>query len=62
MAGKPALAALDPNSFSDRIFHATHYGPLEAVVRDGRLVGIASVGEIDRRPTEMLHYGICSDP
>ena len=58
MAGKPALAALDPNSFSDRIFHATHYGPLEAVVRDGQLVGIASVGEIDRRPTEMLHYGI----
>jgi trimethylamine-N-oxide reductase (cytochrome c) len=26
-----ALAAVDPNSFSGRIFSASHYGPFEAV-------------------------------
>ncbi|MCW3783300.1 molybdopterin-dependent oxidoreductase [Defluviimonas salinarum] len=53
-----ALAAIDPNSFADRTFHATHYGPFEAVVRDGKLVGINAVAELDARPTEMLTYGI----
>lgn len=53
-----ALAALDPNSFSGRVFHATHYGPFEAVVREGRLVGINNIMELDARPTEMLNYGV----
>lgn len=45
-----ALAAIDPNSFSDRIFSASHYGPFEAVVRDGRIVGISPMIELDQRP------------
>ncbi len=53
-----ALAALDPNSFSGRVFHATHFGPFEGVIRDGKLVGINSIVEIDARPTEMLSHGI----
>ncbi|WYK06549.1 molybdopterin-dependent oxidoreductase [Cereibacter sphaeroides f. sp. denitrificans] len=53
-----ALAAIDPNSFSDRIFSASHYGPFEAVVRDGRIVGISPMIELDQRPTEMLLYGL----
>ncbi|WP_120498901.1 molybdopterin-dependent oxidoreductase [Kiloniella sp. EL199] len=53
-----ALAALDPNSFSGRVFHATHYGPFEGVVRDDKLVSINTVVELDARPTEMLTYGV----
>lgn len=54
-----ALAAsLDPNSFSGRAFHATHYGPFEAIVKDGKLVGLNAITEIDKRPTEMLMYGV----
>ncbi len=58
LMGTTALAALDPNSFGGRIFHATHFGPFEAVVRDGRLVGINAITELDARPTEMLFHGI----
>lgn len=58
LMGSTALATLDPNSFDDRIFHATHFGPFEGVVRDGRLVGVNAVVEIDARPTEMLSHGI----
>lgn len=53
-----ALAAIDPNSFASRTFHATHYGPFEAVVKDGKLVGINAMMELDARPTEMLTYGV----
>jgi trimethylamine-N-oxide reductase (cytochrome c) len=53
-----ALATLDPNSFGDRVFHATHYGPFEGVVRDGRLVAVNAVPQIDARPTEMLMTGV----
>ncbi|GHE90853.1 trimethylamine-N-oxide reductase [Aliiroseovarius zhejiangensis] len=58
LMGSTALAALDPNSFRDRAFHATHYGPFEAVVRDGKLVGVNAIMELDARPTEMLTYGV----
>ena len=58
LMGSTALASIDPNSFSGRTFHASHYGPFEAVVRDGRLVGINTVTELDARPTEMLAYGV----
>ncbi|WP_050523189.1 molybdopterin-dependent oxidoreductase [Pseudorhodobacter wandonensis] len=58
LMGTTALAALDPNSFNDRIFHATHFGPFEAVVRDGKLVGINNIVELDARPTEMLNHGV----
>ncbi|MCB1883985.1 MAG: molybdopterin-dependent oxidoreductase [Geminicoccaceae bacterium] len=57
LAGR-VLAAIDPNSHPNRFFHASHYGPLEGMVRDGRPVGVSSVAEIDARPTEMLSYGI----
>ncbi|NDR55707.1 molybdopterin-dependent oxidoreductase [Aliiruegeria sabulilitoris] len=53
-----AMAAIDPNSFSGRTFHASHFGPFEAVVRDGKLVGINTMMELDARPTEMLSYGM----
>ncbi|MES0882446.1 molybdopterin-dependent oxidoreductase [Roseibium sp. SCP14] len=53
-----ALAAIDPNSFAGRAFHATHFGPFEGVVRDGKLVGINNMMELDARPTEMLSHGI----
>lgn len=53
-----ALASVDPNSFSGRVFSASHYGPFEAVVRDGKLVNISAMIELDQRPTEMLMYGL----
>ena len=53
-----ALAALDPNSFSGRVFSASHFGPFEAVVRDGRIIEISAMPELDQRPTEMLMYGV----
>ncbi|MCT4656019.1 MAG: molybdopterin-dependent oxidoreductase [Cohaesibacter sp.] len=53
-----ALASIDPNSFSGRVFHASHFGPFEAVVRDGKIVGIQPMIELDARPTEMLTYGV----
>ena len=56
--GTTALSAIDPNSFSDRVFHATHFGPFEAVVREGKIVSLAPMIELDQRPTEMLTTGI----
>lgn len=53
-----ALAAVDPNSFAGRIFSASHYGPFEAVVRDGKIVGISPMIELDARPTELLTHGL----
>ncbi len=58
LMGTTALAALDPNSFTNRTFHATHFGPFQAVVRDGKLVGLHTVKELDARPTELLSYGV----
>ncbi|WP_299849008.1 molybdopterin-dependent oxidoreductase [uncultured Roseovarius sp.] len=58
LMGSTALAAIDPNSFSGRTFHATHFGPFEGIVRDGKLVGINKIMELDARPTEMLSYGV----
>ncbi|MFB2532172.1 molybdopterin-dependent oxidoreductase [Paracoccus sp. p3-h83] len=59
LMGTSALAAIDPNSFrKGRIFSATHYGPFEAVVRDGRMIAVNPLPELDGRPTEMLTHGI----
>lgn len=58
LMGSTALASIDPNSFAGRTFHASHFGPFEAVVRDGKLVGINTMMELDARPTEMLSYGV----
>lgn len=59
LGGSAMASSLDPNSFSrNRIFHASHYGPFEAVVRDGRIVGINAITELDQRPTEMLLQGV----
>lgn len=56
--GTTALASIDPNSFPGRIFHATHYGPFNAVVKDGMLVGVNAIPELDGQPNEMLLYGV----
>lgn len=56
--GSSALASIDPNSFSGRVFHASHFGTFEAVVRDGKIVGINNMMELDARPTEMLNTGL----
>lgn len=53
-----AIASIDPNSYSGRIFSASHYGPFEAIVRDGKLVNISAMIELGNRPTEMLMYGL----
>lgn len=58
LMGTTALASIDPNSHANRIFHATHFGPFEAVVRDGKITGISPMIELDARPTEMLTYGV----
>ena len=53
-----ALSSIDPNSNSDRVFHASHYGTFEAVVRKGKFVGLSSMVDLDAQPTEMLSFGI----
>jgi trimethylamine-N-oxide reductase (cytochrome c) len=58
LLGSSALASIDPNSFQGRVFHATHFGPFEAVVRDGKIVNISPMIELDQRPTEMLSLGV----
>src|SRR5699024_8208611 len=40
--------------------HASHYGPFKAVVKDGVLIGVQPIDELDARPTEMLLEGILS--
>lgn len=58
MMGSSALAAIDPNSHGQRVFHASHYGPFEAVVRDGRITAISPITELDHQPTDMLMLGV----
>ena len=57
LLGPTARAAPD-TSTSARIFHASHFGPFEAVVRDGELITISTVPQLDAQPTEMLLYGV----
>jgi len=40
--------------------HATHYGPFNAVVKDGVLIGIQPLEGVDAMPTKMLTEGIIS--
>ncbi len=54
-ATRMAMAAADGVK---RIFHATHYGPFHALVKDGKMVGLETVGAIDARPTVMLTEGV----
>ena len=56
--GSSALASVDPNSHTRRFFHGSHYGPFEAIVKDGRFVGVSTLTELDARPTEMLTFGM----
>ncbi len=58
LMGTTALAALDPNSFAERIFHATHFGSFHAIVRDGKMIEIDTAEEVDKRPTSMMKLGI----
>ncbi len=53
-----ALAGLDPNSFKERVFHASHFGPFHAVVRDGKMIAIDGAERLDKRPTSMLSLGV----
>ena len=43
-----ALSAIDPHSHGGRIFHATHYGPFEGIVRDGRTGWMPTKGALNR--------------
>lgn len=56
--GSSALASVDPNSHTRRFFHGSHYGPFEAIVKDGKFVGVSALTELDARPTEMLYFGM----
>jgi trimethylamine-N-oxide reductase (cytochrome c) len=38
--------------------HATHYGPFKAVVKNGKLIGVQPLNDVDPFPTEMLTKGI----
>lgn len=40
--------------------HASHYGPFKAVVRNGRLIGVQPLEDVDAMPTEMLTEGVLS--
>ncbi|PSU36440.1 molybdopterin-dependent oxidoreductase [Photobacterium lutimaris] len=40
--------------------HASHWGPFNAVVKDGILIGVQPLKELDAMPTEMLTEGIIS--
>ena len=40
--------------------HASHYGPFKAVVKDGVLIGVQPLNDIDAMPTKMLLEGILS--
>jgi len=53
-----ALAAIDPHSHGGRIFHATHYGPFEGIVRNGKLVTMSPVPDVDARPSAILTHGV----
>ena len=41
-----------------KIFHATHYGAFHALVKDGKMIGIETIKDIDARPTAMLTEGV----
>ncbi|WP_119006031.1 molybdopterin-dependent oxidoreductase [Vibrio halioticoli] len=40
--------------------HASHFGPFNAIVKDGVVIGIQPISELDAMPTEMLTKGILS--
>jgi len=40
--------------------HASHWGPFNAVVKDGRLLGVQPLSDIDAMPTKMLMEGLLS--
>jgi len=43
---------------TQRVFHATHYGAFQALVDEGKLVGVEPIPHIDARPTVMLTEGV----
>ena len=60
----PALTLFGPDVVFGKdtklIPHATHFGPFNAVVKNGKLVGVQPVGNIDAMPTSMLTEGVLS--
>ena len=40
--------------------HASHWGPFKAVVKDGVIIGVQPLKDIDAMPTEMLTEGLIS--
>ncbi len=60
----PVLTLFGPGAvFSEDtllIPHATHYGPFNGVIKNGKLVGVQPIESIDAMPTKMLTEGIIS--
>lgn len=56
-AGGEAAAASSLANFTGTVAHATHYGPLMASVRNGRLESVVAQ-PTDRMPTPMLLQGV----
>src|SRR5690625_1652961 len=62
-SGVPLKLFAADQEFDDDVVlipHASHYGPFKAVVKDGVLIGVQPIAELDARPTEMLLEGILS--
>ncbi|MCB0176577.1 MAG: molybdopterin-dependent oxidoreductase, partial [Anaerolineae bacterium] len=63
-AAATPLTIFGPNAvFADDtvlIPHASHYGPFKAVVKNGRLIGVQPLPDVDAQPTEMLLEGVLS--
>ncbi|CAM2834249.1 molybdopterin-dependent oxidoreductase [Moritella viscosa] len=60
----PALTLFGPKAVFAKdielIPHATHYGAFNAVVKDGKLIGVQTLSDIDALPTKMLTEGVLS--
>ena len=60
----PALTLFGPKAVFGKdvtlIPHATHFGPFNAVIKDGKLIGVQTLTEIDAMPTKMLTEGVLS--
>tara|TARA_R110002167_G_scaffold22811_6_gene81412 strand:- start:2401 stop:5058 length:2658 start_codon:yes stop_codon:yes gene_type:complete len=60
----PVLTLFGPNAVfgEDTVLipHATHFGPFNGVVKNGKLIGVQPIGSIDAMPTKMLTEGILS--
>ena len=62
LASAPTLTLFHPDAVFGEdtrlIPHATHYGPFKAVVKQGKLIGVQPLKDIDAMPTQMLTKGV----